>query len=185
MAKKVLDAVEEAEEEDMGIAEGETVSVKDEHWNSAQPAVGCIMECHYGSSSLGLGLGEDWFAVMVKDVVISHGGGLVIKAAFLGVEASEVEEQVGDAISSMRIHLCGSSPCELAGDESFVHVTQIKLWRKSTFDVSYLNKVGKRRVTDALKKERAEFERERSEAEAREKGNTFLVLEIADEAEEL
>lgn len=169
MAKKVVEAEEEPEEEDMGIAEGETVSVNDEQWNSAQPAVGCIMECHYGSSSLGLGLGEDWFAVMVKDdVVISHGGGLVIKAAFLGVEVSEVEEQVGDAISSMRIHLCGSSPCELAGDESFVHVTRIRLWRKSTFDVSYLNKVGKRRVTEALKKEKTEFERARSEAEARE-----------------
>lgn len=168
MAKKVVEAEEEPEEEDMGIAEGETVSVNDEQWNSAQPAVGCIMECQYGSSSLGLGLGEDWFAVMVKDVVISHGGGLVIKAAFLGVEVSEVEEQVGDAISSMRIHLCGSSPCELAGDESFVHVTRIRLWRKSTFDVSYLNKVGKRRVTEALKKEKTEFERARSEAEARE-----------------
>ena len=89
------------------------------------------MECHYGSSSLGLGLGEDWFAVLVKEVKYSTEGGVLIGGAFLGVEVAEVEEQVSSAVGRLYIHLCPASPCLVAGDEEYIHVTRIRLWRKT------------------------------------------------------
>ena len=156
MAKKVVSPPEEEGEGtgELNSPEGETFMVEDEVWSTLRPAEGCIMECHYGSSSLGLGLGEDWFAVLVKEVKYSTEGGVLVGGAFLGVEVAEVEEQVSSAVGRMWIHLCPASPCLVAGDEDYIHVTRIRLWRKSTFDTSYLSKVGKRRVTEAIKKDK-------------------------------
>ena len=171
MAKKMLNPPGEEEEEEPPFEEGETVSVEDAAWGGMVPVVGTIMECHYGSSSLGLGLGDDWFAVLVKSVGLCPEGGVLVDAVFLGVESAEVEDQVNQAITQNRIHLCATSPCVLAGVENYVHVTRIRLWKKSSFDTTYLNKVGKRRVTEAIKKDKADEERaEPSEAHGRRGG---------------
>ena len=171
MAKKLMSPPAEEEEEEPPFEEGETVSVEDAAWGGMVPVVGTIMECHYGSSSLGLGMGDDWFAVLVKSVGLCPEGGVLVDAAFLGVESADVEEQVNQAISQNRIHLCATSPCVLAGVENYVHVTRIRLWKKNTFDTTYLNKVGKRRVTEAIKKDKADEERaEFPEAPGRRRG---------------
>ena len=156
MAKKVMNPPEEEEEDagELGDQEGKTFRIDDEEWSEIRPAEGCIMECHYGSSSLGLGLGEDWFAILVKEVHVCPEGGLLIGGAFLGVEVAEVEEQVSSAVGRQSIHLCLSSPCLVTGQEEYIHVTRFRLWRKTSFDTSYLSKVGKRRVTEAIKKDK-------------------------------
>ena len=152
---------EEEEGGDWGAPEGATVRVDEEAWPGLRPVEDCIMECHYGASSLGLGMGDDWFAVLVKEIHECPEGGLLVKAVFLGVEAADLEQHVSVAVGLRMIHLCPGTPCLVTGEEEYIHVTRIRLWRKSTFDTSYLNKVGKRRVTEALKKERALEEKEK------------------------
>ena len=99
MAKKLMSPPAEEEEEEPPFEEGETVSVEDAAWGGMVPVVGTIMECHYGSSSLGLGMGDDWFAVLVKSVGLCQEGGVLVDAAFLG---------------------CGASGCGRAGESSYL-----------------------------------------------------------------
>lgn len=138
-----------------GVREGAETRRGDPLWRNVKPPINSILECHLGSSSLGL-LEEEWFAILVGSVEEESQGGVFIEGELIGCEDPDQLDYIGEHLDGGAIHLCQSDVCEVdAGPgEKLVHVTRVRIWTLGGFKGNYLTGRGKKLVKEAKALER-------------------------------
>ena len=106
MARGVEDVEKKEDEEYVyGVKEGSEIRLGDPNWLEVKLVLNMVLECHLGSSSLGL-LEEDWFALVVTSVENDGKDGLYVEGELLGCEDHIQDDIVANKMSSGGIHLC-------------------------------------------------------------------------------
>ena len=147
-----VELVEAAEEgvPSFGVREGAEVRYGDPLWVRVQPGINSVLECHLGSSSLGL-LEEEWFAVLIGSIEKDSKDGLYIEGELLGCEDPDQLEFVETHLQKGPLHLCNEEICGEEGkdgDES-VHVRRVRCWSVKNFKADYLTAEGKKLLKQA------------------------------------
>ena len=150
MAKGV-EVVERKDEElkPFGVDEGADVRLGEEEWIKVRPVIGSVIECHLGSTSIGL-LEEEWFAISVE--AVEHDGqlGVYVEGEFLGCEDATQGDFVAEKLKGGGIHLCGEDMCGAVEGEgaNYVHVKRVRMWTVGNFKCPYLTAAGKKVLKD-------------------------------------
>ena len=64
-----------------GIEEGVEARLGEPGWTQVNPVVGSVLECHLGSSSLGL-MEDEWFCILVQAVAADQQNALSVGGIF-------------------------------------------------------------------------------------------------------
>ena len=141
-----------------GVDIGEEVVIGDDKWERLVPSGMFIVEVCFGGSSVGLGT-EDWFAVLVEEVVPSQSGGWFLRGVSLGSESDFFAEEVNAILSDGGgVHLCKEDGCMFGDPTTTIHATRVRFWPVEFFAAPYVTSEGKkilgnkrRELTKALK----------------------------------
>ena len=156
MARGVEDVEKKEDEEYVyGVKEGSEIRLGDPNWLEVKLVLNMVLECHLGSSSLGL-LEEDWFALVVTSVENDGKDGLYVEGELLGCEDHIQDDIVANKMSSGGIHLCGEEICSEGErrEDQYIHVKRIRCWSAANFKASYLSQGGKKILKDVRAGER-------------------------------
>ena len=136
---------------DLGANEGEEIRVGDAFWATKTVPVGTVLEaCTVGSSFTFSR--EEWFAVLVSELLETERPGIWVSGRVLGAESDGLLKSATDALASGYLHLCSEDPCPLAEDEDVsIHVTRMRSWTAESFNADYLKRAGKAALTKAKK----------------------------------
>lgn len=145
---------EDEEIKPFAVDEGAETQMGDPEWQHLRPMIGMVLECHMGSSSLGL-LEEEWFAVAIGAVQNDSKQGLLLEGELLGCEDSNQEKFIGDHLEG-GIHLCTEEICgEESGKEMGpIHVKKVRCWTVGNFKASYLSASGKKTLKEMRSEEK-------------------------------
>ena len=141
-----------------GIEEGVEARVGEPGWTQLNPVVDSVLECHLGSSSLGL-MEDEWFSILVQAVTADQQNALSVGGIFLGTEDPNMVQFVEDRVTEGGVHLCLSQPCAPTPEVSAeaVRVTRVRCWRIGSFKADYLTDKGKKAMKDALAAEKGKL----------------------------
>ena len=142
-----------------GVEEGAEIELGSADWKVVNPVVGSVLECHLGSSSIGL-MEDEWFAVLVGAVTPDSHNGLVVEGEYLGTEDPNTVTFVRDRVTGGGLHLCVSQPCaptpEVDGEA--VHVMKVRCWRAANFPQDYVDEKGKKILGDVIRAEKKKLD---------------------------
>ena len=142
--------VEESPFTGFGIAEGAEAVWGEASWDQLRVPVGAVLEACIQGSSVGMGT-EEWFALLIREVLLNDPTGLLVGGALLGCENDIVLAELEPVLANGHLHLCNTDPCQRdAGDPPVVHVTRLRLWRLNSFQSSYLSRTGKSALKKAI-----------------------------------
>ena len=150
--------------------EGDEIKVEDTHrWSALDPKVGMVLEVHLGQTSLPVEA-EAWAAFLILGTSNETDGSHTLTCRLLGCEDAEIQAALrGDQCAGdVTLHLCLSRPCAPTREmgATTIHVTQVRLWRWTTFkDTGYLPPDAGEVVKELLKVDRGR----RPKAAAKEK----------------
>ena len=159
--------------------EGEDVDFGTPKWVGFVPPIGSVMEVSCFESSI-FGNREDWFALLVRDIDATAGGGVMVTGAYLGCEATDLIPEHQELLSAGKVHLCGEDPCAI-GDQECFHGHHVRGWNAKTFTADYLTPMGRKTLKDYVTvkdKEDKRLEKER-EKEGKKKQKEAGKLEAA------